>query len=551
MTQQVQGTQSAIRIRQRTLTDAEIVLSDALGRGITVTEIAAMDQPVDVTPETTAAFVGRTLRGPLNTPVLVRNVGEFRRRFGDSWPESGMGPAVNDFFEHGGSRLYVVRVANGARGAMICLPAEGSALVLRAVEPGSAETLRAAVDYDGVESDDLFNLTLQRVDSDSGHVLDQEYFQRVSYLEDSEDYVVDALLTSDMARVESPLPTHRPESTVGLEHGIGVEYVEASQAGADGNALSDYDLVGSRAGSSGIFALDNVERFDVLYLPAVADGVDAGPTAALAAELYCRQRGALLITDPRADWEDAEAAVTGIRELGYASPYMLGYFPRIIDSRQPDAPPRPAGGAIAGLLSKLDKLHGPWQTLDQQGLGLKRQYRPAISLDEEDRTLLERSGLNGLVIDGTHRLRVTGDRTLARGTEPHRRQTKLPVQRLCLALNHAIDAATRWAVFERPGPRLAELVQAQVSASFVALYEHGALADATFDVSCNVERAAGSGPHAIELLLSFTPASCRYPLSFTLHQTVAGCRVTSTAFAPVHRHPLPPADPLASSTAFA
>ncbi|MDJ0907350.1 MAG: hypothetical protein QNI96_15135 [Woeseiaceae bacterium] len=526
-------------------------MSDALGRGITVTEIAAMDQPVDVTPETTAAFVGRTLRGPLNTPVLVKNVGEFRRRFGDSWPESGMGPAVHDFFEHGGTRLYIVRVANNARGAMICLPAEGSALVLRAVEPGSAETLRAAVDYDGVESDDLFNLTLQRVDSNTGHVLDQEYFQRVSYLKDSEQYVVDALLTSDMARVESPLPTHRPESTVGLEHGIGVEYVEASQAGADGNALSDYDLVGSRAASTGIFALDNVERFDVLYLPPVADGVDAGPTAALAAELYCRQRGALLITDPRPEWEDAEEAVAGLRGLGYASPYMLGYFPRIRDSRHPDSPPRPAGGAIAGLLAKLDALHGPWETLDQQGLGLKRHYRPAISLDEEDQVLLERSGLNSLVVDGTHRLRVSGDRTLARGTEPHRRQTKLPVQRLCLALNHAIDAATRWAVFERPGPRLAELVQAQVSASFIALFEHGALADANFDVACNVERAAGNGPHAIELLLSFTPAGCRYPLSFTLHQTVAGCRVTSTAFAPVHREPRPLTPPLVTPTAFA
>ena len=526
-------------------------MSDALGRGITVTEIAAMGQPVDVTPETTAAFVGRTLRGPLNTPLLIHNVGEFRRRFGDSWADSGMGPAVNDFFEHGGTRLFIVRVANNARGAMICLPAAGSALVLRAVEPGSAEMLRAAVDYDGVESDDQFNLTLQRVGKSSGHVLDQELFQRVSYLADADRYVVDALLTSDMARAESPLPTHRPESTVGLEHGIGVEYIEASQAGSDGTALSDYDLVGSRAARTGIFALDNVERFDILYLPAVSAAVDAGPTAVLAAELYCRQRGALLITDPRADWQDAEAAVLGLRQLGYASPNMLGYFPRIRDSRLPDEAPRPAGGAIAGLLSKLDALHGPWQSLDLQGLGLKRHYRPAVYLAYADRTLLERSGLNGLVIDSTHRLRITGDRTLARGTEPYRRQTKLPVQRLCLALVHAIDAATRWAVFERPSPRLAELVQAQVSASFLALFEHGALACDDFDVACNVESAAGGSPHGVELLLSFTPAGCRYPLSFTLHQTVAGCRVTSTAFAPVHRTPLSLAAPFEAPTAFA
>ena len=121
-------------------------MSDALDRGITVTEIAAMGHPIDATPETTAAFVGRALRGPLNTPVLVHNFGEFRRRFGDIWSRSSLGPAVRQFFEHGGRNLYIVRVVNNARGAMICLPASGSALVLRALEPGSTERVRAAVD---------------------------------------------------------------------------------------------------------------------------------------------------------------------------------------------------------------------------------------------------------------------------------------------------------------------------------------------------------------------------------------------------------------------
>ena len=111
-------------------------MSDAVDHGITVTEIAAMDKPVDVCPETTAAFVGRALRGPLNSPILVSNFAEFRRRFGDVWGRSSLGPAAKHFFEHGGKRLYVVRVANNARGAMLCLPASGSALVLRAVEPG-------------------------------------------------------------------------------------------------------------------------------------------------------------------------------------------------------------------------------------------------------------------------------------------------------------------------------------------------------------------------------------------------------------------------------
>ena len=147
-------------------------MSDAVDHGITVTEVAATDQPIDVSPETTAAFVGRATRGPLNTPLLVQSFAEFRRLFGDLSPRSSLGPAAKQFFEHGGLRLYVVRVANNARGAMICLPAKGSALVLRAVEPGSAEIIRAAVDYDGIDDEEHFNLTLQRLDPASRLVLD-------------------------------------------------------------------------------------------------------------------------------------------------------------------------------------------------------------------------------------------------------------------------------------------------------------------------------------------------------------------------------------------
>ena len=119
-------------------------MSGSFDRGITVTEIAPMGQPIEIAPETTAAFVGRALRGPLNTPILIHRFGEFCRRFGSSWSGSSLGPAVQQFFEHGGQNLYIVRVANNARSALICMPAGGSALVLRAMEPGSTERIRAA-----------------------------------------------------------------------------------------------------------------------------------------------------------------------------------------------------------------------------------------------------------------------------------------------------------------------------------------------------------------------------------------------------------------------
>jgi len=494
-----------------------------------------MGEPIGVSPETTAAFVGRALRGPLNTPVLVKSFGEYRRRFGDVWTRSSLGPAVRQFFEHGGLRLYVVRVANNARGAMICLPASGSALVLRAVEPGSTELIRAAVDYDGINDDDdeLFNLTLQRVNPATGLVEDQELFRRLSYVDDAEQFVGDTLLTSTLAHVEHPLPSHRPESTMDSNGGRESAYVEPVQVGTDGTELSDYDLIGSRRQRTGLFALEQIEQFDILYLPPPGKGIDTGPAAVLAAEIFCRERRAMLIVDPRAEWTTADAAVQGVRDLGYASPNMLGYYPRMQERRGDDIA-RPAGGALAGLFCKQDRTYGPWQDIDQQGMGLQRRLLPAVVIDEDDALLLGRAGLNVITRGAAGRARLTGAITMGRGSEAHRKFAKLPVRRFCLQIINAIAGAAKWAVFE-PGDRdLARRIRAQVTTYFHCLNDLGAFADDRFIVECDagVSNRDDSDEHGVTILLVFHPSSCDEPISLTVHLTAAGCRVGSTAFAP-------------------
>ena len=498
-----------------------------------------MDQPIDAAPETTAAFVGRALRGPLNTPVLVHTFGQFRRRFGDAWSRSSLGPAVKQFFDHGGRNLYVVRVANNARGAMICLPASGSALVLRALEPGSTECVRAAIDYDGIDpgNDELFNLTLQRVDPDTGLVSDQEMYRELSYREEADSFVADALLVSSLVRVEKPFPSHRPEATGAEDSKSGSSYIDHAQDGTDGHELSDYDLVGSRPDSRGIFALDQVDHFDILYVPPPGKGIDTGPAAVLAAERYCRARGAMLIVDPRAGFQTPEAMMREVREQGYASPNLVGYFPRLAIRKHDDTAPRAAGAAIAGLLCKLDRLHGPWQSLDQYGLGLSREFVPAVLVDDEDAQALVREGINVIVPGPAARARVTGSTTMARGSEMQRPLASLAVRRLCLRIVNSIDQATRWAVFEPVDETLAQRIRSQVFAFLSALVDMGAFVNDRIDVQCDAGlrgTPAGAG-HGISILISFQPHGCEKPLSLTLHQSTQGFRVASTAFAPVSR----------------
>lgn len=498
-----------------------------------------MDQPIAVCPETTAAFVGRALRGPLNSPVLVHNFGEFRRRFGDVWGRSSLGPAAKQYFEHGGKRLYIVRVANNARGAMLCLPASGSALVLRAVEPGSTEFIRAAVDYDGIDDDneDLFNLTLQRVNPATSTIIDQELFRRLSWEEDSGSCVVDALLTSGMARVEHPHPTHRPERTTTAGRSYESSYVDHTQPGVDGTELSDYDLVGSRRERSGLFALEHIEHFDLLYLPPPGKGRDLGPAAVLAAELYGRERGAMLIVDPALDWNSAATAVKGVRDLGFASPNLLSYYPRVRERGSDDDVARPVGGALTGLLCKQDRICGSWQSLDQQGLGLHRRLRPEQIVSEEDEHLLARAGLNVLVPGPAGKARLAGSVTMGRGSEANAKFAKLPVRRLCLQIINSIVTATRWAVFEPADSALANRLRSQVLTYLDCLNDLGAFVNTDFVVQCDagVSNRPDSEEHGVTILLVFHPVGCDEPISLTLHQTASGFRVGSTAFGLTHR----------------
>src|SRR6202008_170087 len=100
-------------------------------------------------------------------------------------------------------------------------PASGAVLRLIALNPGSREYLRASVDYDGIGAGepDRFNLVVQRVRAAASELIeDQEIFLRVSVLQDSGRFVVDALLESRLVRVTGSTPAQRPRRSASGTH---------------------------------------------------------------------------------------------------------------------------------------------------------------------------------------------------------------------------------------------------------------------------------------------------------------------------------------------
>lgn len=97
-------------------------MPEYLAPGVYVEEVELGPRPIEGVGTSTTGLVGAAVRGPVDRPTLVTNVGEYQRIFGSYLPERLGGQhlghgrwlpyAVEGYFQNGGSRAYVVRVAN-------------------------------------------------------------------------------------------------------------------------------------------------------------------------------------------------------------------------------------------------------------------------------------------------------------------------------------------------------------------------------------------------------------------------------------------------------
>lgn len=88
-----------------------------LAPGVYVEEVSSGNKPIEGASTSTAAAVGVTQRGPVNTPTLVTSYGEFNRLFGGlldhrtfTQGRDALPYAVQGFFNNGGQRIYISRI---------------------------------------------------------------------------------------------------------------------------------------------------------------------------------------------------------------------------------------------------------------------------------------------------------------------------------------------------------------------------------------------------------------------------------------------------------
>ena len=436
-------------------------------------------------PTAVTAFVGRTLKGPVQRPVMVASFAEFQHVFGGLWQPSTLAYAVEQFFDHGGGRAVIVRVANGACPPTITLPAGAGTLRLAGVNPGSREYLRASVDYDGIPEGDAhrFNLVVQRVRSAGSELIeDQEIFRRVCLRPDSGGRsLVDVLLQSRLARALEPLPAQRPDRSAG-GGGSGVGYAFSNPDGDDGGPLTDYDVIGSAAAGTGLFALSAADGFNFLCLPPLAREQDVGLSALLVAARFCRDRHAMLIVDPPASWTTAREALDGMRGWPFRSDNAVMYYPRVLalDRLRGRLETFAACGAVAGMLARADESSPLWSAVESQQATLRPGMQPAVGVCDADRLRLAQVGINTLSVPRSAlggAVQVDA-RTLSPGGSGLTDWKYLSARRLGLWVAASIERGTRWVLLEQNGPATWTRARTLVETFLEVLAEQGAFAGA-------------------------------------------------------------------------
>ena len=449
--------------------------------GIQVQEEAGSGQSIAEAPTAITAFVGRCLRGPVNRAVTLSGFSEFQRIFGGLWQPSTLSYAVEQFFENGGRTAIIVRVTNGARCCTIELSAGNQVLVLQALAPGTREFLRAAVDYDGIgdNEDDLFNLVIQRVRTPgSEHIEDQEIYRRLSIVPDAGRSVALVLADSELVRVAGDLPRLRPDPTPRQDPRGLAGYVLSGSDADDGAPLTDYDIIGSAAQGTGLFALDAADGFNLLCIPPLARDVDVGASTLLVANRFCRERKAMFFIDPPIAWDSAAKAIAEMRHWPLPSDSACMFFPRLLgyDKLRGRFEAFAPCGAVAGTLSRASEHWPVWTTACGEDTVLRPGLRPACTVDDEHRSRLAAAGVN--TVQTVRRSERDSPRacTLAGPGAVAADWRSLAARRLALLIVNSIERGTRWMIFEPNEPSTWGRAARQVRDFLGALEERGAFA---------------------------------------------------------------------------
>jgi len=242
-------------------------------------------------------------------------------------------------------------------------------------------------------------------------------------------------------------------------------------------------VLGDPNAKTGIYALYDVDLFNILCLPVTANLPDSNAAAvASAAEKLCKDRRAFYILDLPQNLPGNRDSIGAVMDWLGANASLRSrnaalYFPRIAIADPLNnfrLRPTPPSGTIAGLYATTDGTRGVWKAPAGTEATLsgvqKLQYAP---------TNAENGVLNPLAINCLRNFPVYGTvswgaRTLFGADQMADDYKYIPVRRLALYIEESLFRGTQWVVFEPNDAPLWAQIRLNVGAFMHELFRQGA-----------------------------------------------------------------------------
>jgi phage tail sheath protein FI len=242
--------------------------------------------------------------------------------------------------------------------------------------------------------------------------------------------------------------------------------------GGDGTPPGDDAVQGERLPKSGLYALLDVDLFNILCLPTVKT------EAVLAeAEAFCNEKRAFLIVDVPADKDTLEEAVAWINGTGLKDKNAAAYWPRIRAAdplqnyRLREFAP---SGAVAGVYARTDAGRGVWKAPAGTEAAIRGAQGLSYQLTDPQNGQINPLGLNALRIFPAYGTVVWGARTLDGADQRTSEWKYIPVRRVALFIEESLYRGTQWCVFEPNDEPLWGQIRTNVGAFMHNLFRQGA-----------------------------------------------------------------------------
>jgi uncharacterized protein len=424
---------------------------------------------------------------------------------------------------------------------------DGSTLTLAAASPGiwgdnvqiiitlneDGDPIAEAIAQQyGLDVENFFNLTV--IDTGTNTL---EQYNNLTVVNSPQR--VDQILAnqSQLVVVSGSLPSAVPNAVPSIPPTMLV-------GGDDGDVLQDttvVDSVNGQANKTGLYALENVDIFNLLCIPPYASmpyddtnntgGTDVGSTVITAAAVYCQQRRAFFIVDASTEWTDVSNAVGApLPVIGDAAANAAVYFPRVQypnvlnnNQLQTFVP----CGMVAGTMANTDAQVGVWKAPAGTAAALTNVTQFTVPLVDTDIGQLNPLGINCLRNLSAVGPVVWGART-CQGNDRLASQWKyIPVRRLALYIESSLYQSLQWVVFEPNDSALWAQIRLDINSFLNQLFRQGAFQGTTpqqaYFVQCDSTTTTPTdiSNGVVNILVGFAPL---YPAEFVVIsiQQIAG-----------------------------